>query len=113
MTLEADGLPARPFFTCNREGLTIVDTSQANAAMRSGAFEPWMVFEHGEGNVIDSVPRKVASWDRSRLAVECEGGTVHIDFEYGTARKTTAEGEFIYMGSIDERNEGMGYIPVS
>ena len=49
----------------------------------------------------------------SASAVECEGGTVHIDFEDGTARKVTADGEFVYMGSIDERNDGMGYIAVS
>lgn len=44
---------------------------------------------------------------------ECEGGMVHIDFAEGRAQKVTPQGEFVYLGTLEERNEGRGYIAVS
>ena len=113
MTTENEGLPARPFFNCTPEGLTILDAANASSLLRADSVEPWMVFTKGQGNMIDSTPRKLASRSGARIAVECEGGTVHIDFDAGSARKVTADGEFVYMGSVEERNDGMGYIAVS
>jgi hypothetical protein len=72
-----------------------------------------MNFKNGDGNVIDSVPKKVATREGQQITVECEGGTVHIDFAEGRARKVTPEGEFVYLGTLDERNDGMGYIAVA
>ena len=113
MTTENEGLPARPFFNCTPEGLTILDAANASSLLRAESMVPWMEFAKGQGNMIDSTPRKLASRDGDSIAVECDGCTVHIDFEAGTARKVTADGEFVYMGSIEERNDGMGYIAVS
>ena len=113
MTTENEGMPARPFFNCTPDGLTILDAANASSLLQADSMVPWMVFTKGQGNIIDSTPRRLASRSAERIAVECEGGTVHIDFEDGTARKVTADGEFVYMGSIDERNDGMGYIAVS
>ena len=113
MTLESDTLPAKPFFTCSPEGLVIVDGGQMNDPSRLAFIEPWMNFKNGESNVIDGVPRRVASWYGQQITVECESSTVHIDFGEGRARKVTPDGEFVYLGTLDERNDGMGYIAVS
>lgn len=113
MIPDTDGLPARPFFSCSPKGLSIVDGAQATSLLSAESIEPWIFFENGESNIIDSTPRKVASREGQQIAVECEGGTVHIDFEEGRARKVTPDGEYVYMGTLDERNEGMGYIAVS
>ena len=113
MTTENEGLPARPFFNCTAEGLTVLDAADANSLLRPESVVPWMVFMKGPGNMIDSTPRRAASRGGDRVEVECDDGTVHIDFEAGSARKVTADGEFVYMGSIEDRNDGMGYIAVS
>ena len=113
MTMELEGLPSKPYFNCTAEGLDILDTAEMKSSARLDAVEPWMRFELGDRNIIDSKPRKAASSKPGQVAVECEGGTVHIDFEDGRAKKVTAQGEFIYMGDLEDRNEGLGYIPVS
>lgn len=113
MTPEADALPAMPFFTCSPEGLVIVDGGQANNLSRPASIEPWMDFKNGGSNVIDATPRRVATWEGQQITVECEGSTVHLDFAQGRARKVTPEGEYVYLGTLDERNDGMGYMAVS
>jgi hypothetical protein len=113
MTLDPYSLPAKPFFNCNPEGFVIVDAGSAKDLLNSGSLEPWMEFKHGTNNVIDTVPRKVVSREGNEVTVECEGGTVRIDFAEGQARKVTAEGEFVYLGTLEERNEGRGYMAVS
>ena len=113
MSQDTDGLPTRPFFNCSPEGLFIVDGAQAKNLLSAESMEPWIIFENGESNIIDSTPQKVASREGQQIAVECEGGTVHIDFEEGRARKVTPDGEYVYSGTLDERNDGMGYISVS
>ena len=72
-----------------------------------------MDFKHGASNIIDTIPRKVVSWDRDQVVVKCDGGTVLIDFAEGQARKATNEGNFVYLGTLEERNEGRGYIAES
>jgi hypothetical protein len=113
MTGVAFGLPARPFFSCNSEGLAIVDAGQARDSFRSRSLEPWMYFKQGLDNVIDTIPRKIVGRDGDVITVECDGGTVVIDFAEGQARKITSEGEFVYLGTLEERNEGLGYLAVS
>lgn len=113
MTQEADALPARPFFTCSPEGLVIVDGGQANNLSRLESIDPWMDFKNGDSNVIDAIPRRVTTWEGQQITVECEDSTVHIDFAEGRARKFTQDGEYVYLGTLDERNDGMGYIAVS
>ncbi len=112
MTLDGAGLPAKPFFNCSPKGLSIVDAGSVSNPLQLGSLEPWMEFNHGEGNVIDTVPLKVVGRERGQVAVECEGGTVHIDFKEGRVRKVTPDGEFVYMGTVEERNEGRGYMAV-
>ena len=113
MTPDSRPLPTRPFFSCTPEEFVIVDASEAKGSLRDGSLKPWMSFSCGDGNIIDTVPRKVSSWHGDQVAVECEGGTVHIDFAEGSACKTTTQGEFVYMGTLEDRNDGRGYIPIS
>ena len=113
MTPAADALPKRPFFACSPEGLVIVDGGQANNLSRLESIEPWMSFKNGARKVLDATPRRVATWEGQQITVECEGSTVHIDFAEGRARKVTPEGEYVYLGTLDERNDGMGYIAVA
>ena len=113
MTMEIEGLPSRPFFSCTAEGLDILDQADMKGSARLDAIEPRIRFELGDRNIIDSRPRKAASSKPGQVTVECESGTVHIDFEDGRAKKVTAQGEFVYMGGLEDRNEGLGYIPVS
>lgn len=113
MTLEPIGLPAKPFFNCAPGEFIIVDAAAAGSALLQGTAEPWMSFKCGDGNVIDSPPRRVTERSGDRVSVECEGGTVQIDFAEGNARKTTPEGEFVYMGTLEDRNDGRGYLPTS
>ena len=113
MSQEEGTLPAKPFFSCTPDEFIIVDADAAKSALRTGSMVPWMTFERGDGNVIDSVPHKMATREEDMVAVECKGGTVYIDFAEGRARKVTSQGEFVYMGTLEERNDGRGYIPVS
>ena len=113
MTNKDQGLPSRPFFSCTPQELTIVDTDDARSSLGQGSIEPWMSFKVGQGNIIDTIPRRVESRRGDELTVECEDGLVHIDFSQGRARKTTPQGEFVYMGGLEERNDGRGYIPMS
>ncbi|MBI4282405.1 MAG: hypothetical protein HY672_02830 [Chloroflexi bacterium] len=48
MTLEADGLPVRPFFSCTPKGFVVVDAGNGKKMLGLGSLEPWMVFD-GEG----------------------------------------------------------------
>ena len=112
MTLDAYGLPPKPFFSCIPEGFVIVDVGEAAKLLSSGSLEPWMDFKHGVDNIIDTVTRKVVSREGDQITVECDGGTVRIDFAEGQARKVTIDGEFVYRGTLEERNEGRGYIAV-
>ncbi|MBF8267279.1 MAG: hypothetical protein HW388_787 [Dehalococcoidia bacterium] len=113
MTLENQDLPHRPFFSCTPQEFTIVDSQEAKDALRGGSIKPWMSFKVGQANIIDTRPRRVLSWHGNEVTVECDGGTVRLDFSEGSARKTTPHGQFVYRGGIEERNEGMGYMPLS
>lgn len=113
MTLEDQDLPRRPFFSCTPEGITIVDTDEAKSALRGGSIKPWMSFKVGQANIIDTIPLRVVSRQGNEIRVECEGGTVRIDFSEGRAWKSTPGGEFVYKGGLEERNEGKGYLRLS
>ncbi len=111
--VENEGLPKKVLFSCTEDEFVIVDAEEAKRTMGYGRTEPWMSFKRGPGNVIETTPKKVIHWQGDEVAVECEDGTVHIDFAEGTARKETSVKELRYMGGIDQRNDGLGYIAVS
>ncbi len=111
--IERDGLPKKVFFSCTPDEFVVVDVAAFGQSLKGDEIEPWMTFEKGPGNVIDSAPKKVASQQGDHVDVECEDGVVYIDFYEGTVRKETGGRAFIYKGTIDQRNGGLGYMPVS
>jgi len=111
--VENEGLPKKVLFSCTEEEFAIVDAEEAKRTMGYGRTEPWMSFKTAPGNVIETPPKQVVSNQNGVVGVECEDGTVYVDFAEGTARKETSVKEFRYMGGIDQRNDGLGYIAVS
>ena len=105
--------PARPFYSCDADGLTVIDQAEMPQLLRGGDVDPWLRLEAGPGNVIDGVPLKVETQEGARITVRCENGTIEIDFEEETARKTDADGRlYVYMGPLDEANAGNGWMPL-
>ena len=107
------GLPKKVFFSCTPEEFLVVDVEAAGQTLMKGEIQPWMAFENGPGNLIDSKPKKVVHRQGNDVGVECDEGTVYIDFFNGTARKESDSGNFIYKGTIDQRNGSLGYMPIS
>ena len=109
-----DPFPARPFFSCTDDEFAVVDQVTMAASLRGGRVEPWTTFRVGEGNVFESRPVRVLDSSAGRVRVECRDAEVLIDFEDGSARKTTRAGEqFIYMAGLDEADDGRGWLPVA
>ena len=111
--MEETSLPVHPFFSCDTHEFAIVDGEEVKHTVLSGPIEPWITFQSGPGNIFEGSPRQVVGRDGDKLSVECDDGTVHLDFDAGNARKSTPLGEFVYLGGIDERNDGKGYIPLA
>lgn len=109
-----DPFPARPFFSCSEDEFTVVDQADMAASLRGGRAGPWMTLRVGEGNVVDSPPERVVSHASGHVRLACRDAEVVIDFQDESARKTTAAGEeFVYMGGLDEANDGRGWLPVA
>ncbi|MBI4201437.1 MAG: hypothetical protein HY531_03990 [Chloroflexi bacterium] len=106
------GLPVRAVFDFGPDQFVILDGEQLRHSLRAGHPEPWMTFHCGAGNIFQGRPRRVTSRAGNLLSVECEDGIVHLDFDEGTATKDTPHGKLVYLGGIEEGNEGKGYIPL-
>ena len=108
-----EGMPSQVFFDCSPEGFNILDAASLKASFGRGSPEPWMSFKMGPGNVIETTPKKVVSNSDDVIGVECEDGVVYIDLYDSTAKKQKDGRQWRYMGGIDRRNDGLGYIPDS
>ena len=105
--------PVRPFYSCDADGLAVIDQDDMPQLLRGGAVDAWLRLEPGPGNVIDGVPLKVETQDGARVTVQCGTGTIEIDFEEETIRKTDADGRsYVYMGPLGEANAGNGWMPL-
>lgn len=104
-------LPEHPFYSCEEDCFLVADGSQMGTAAAILALEPLLKLMVGEGNIFERRPVTVLSKEGPQVSVECQGGeTVHIDFDALTASKTTADGEFLYRGGLEDGNDGMGYL---
>ncbi len=108
--LESNGLPKNVLFDCSTDAFEIYDAEEAKKTLGYGLTQPWLSFETGPSNVIETTPKRVVSHKDNAVGVECEDGTVFIDFYDGTATKETADKKWRYMGGIDRRNDGLGYL---
>jgi hypothetical protein len=105
--------PARPFYSCDDHGLAVIDQADMSQLLRGGNVDAWMRLETGPRNVIDGTPLKVEDQAGARVTVRCGTGTIEIDFEEETVKKTDENGRvYVYMGPLDEANEGNGWMPL-
>ena len=109
----SDGLPAQAFFDCKEDGFHVIDARDAKASILRGTPQPWISFLKGPKNVIETTPRRVISRQGDVVAVQCDDSVVYIDFNDGNAKKQYSGKTWLYMGGIDRRNDGLGYIPSS
>ncbi len=104
-------LPAKPFFSCDEDGFAVVDGALMGNALELGNIQPLLQLRVGEGNVFEQRPLKVAGREGDVVSVECEGGViVHLDFAELAARVQRTDGDYRYMGGLDEGNDGRGFL---
>lgn len=104
-------LPRRPFFSCEEAAFSVVDGAAMRQSLLGEGLSPVVTLRVGPGNVFERPPRRVVERRADVVGVQCEGDTVvYLDFENGSARKRTPQGEFLYKGGLDEGNDGKGYI---
>ena len=81
------------------------------ALLRGGTVEPWMRFQVGENNVLESRPVRIVSQRNNVIELECADATLTIDFVESLARKAEPGGEtYAYMGGLEDANSGLGWI---
>ena len=104
-------LPAKPFFSCDEDGFAVVDGAAMRNAGNIGSIEPMLMLRVGPNNLFEQRPRRVTDQDGRTVTVECDGGvTVHLDFGELAARVEGPAGEFVYLGGLDEGNDGRGFL---
>lgn len=104
-------LPRKPFFSCEEDGFSIVDAEQMRSSSGLLSIQPALKLLVGEGNIFENRPRKVRSHENGSVVVECDGDvTVVLDFEDLAARIMKPTGEFLYLGGIEQGNDGRGYM---
>ncbi len=104
-------MPARPFFTCEEDGFSIVDGALMRNTLALTSIEPVLKLHVGPGNVFEQRPLKLVGREGDVVKVECEGGiVVHLDFSEMLARIQGPTGDFLYMGGLEDGNEGMGFM---
>ena len=72
--------PNKPFYSCDANGLEVIDQADMSELLRGGEVEKWMRLETGPGNVIDGAPVKIENQQGARVSVQCETGTIEIEF---------------------------------
>ena len=104
-------LPQRPFFSCEDDGFSVIDGAEMQQSLRSGQVTPVLKLRIGPGNIFESRPRKVVDRSGLKVSVQCDDDiTVTLDFDAESARKKSPEGEFVYLGGIDEGDGGKGWM---
>lgn len=104
-------LPAKVFFSCEEDGFSIVDGATVRDMFELANIQPMLRLDVGVGNVFEQRPLKVTSHEGDLVSVECEGGAiVHLDFAEFNARVERSDGVYLYMGDLDEGNDGRGYL---
>jgi hypothetical protein len=104
-------LPQRPFFSCDDDGFSVIDAAEMQQSLRAGQVTPVLKLKIGPGNIFESRPRKVVNRSGFKVSVQCDDDiTVALDFDAESARKKSPEGEFVYLGGIDEGDDGKGWM---
>lgn len=104
-------LPARAFFSCEEDGFSVVDGALMRNTLALTSIEPALKLLVGPGNVFEHRPLKLLTREGDVVSVECEGETVvHLDFAEMLARVVRPDGEFLYMGGLEDGNAGMGFM---
>ena len=105
--------PSRPFLSCSKNELVIVDQTDMGAMLTGGNVVPWATFVVGPQNILESAPLQAVVSSNSVVLVECSNCTVEIDFEQETARRTVDGRMFAYMSDLTEANDAGGWITLS
>ena len=104
-------LPDRPYFSCEDSEFQVIDQADMAALLRGGTVVPWMKFQVGENNVLESRPVRIVSQLDNVIELECADATLTINFVESTARKAEPGGEtYAYMGGLEDANAGLGWI---
>lgn len=96
----------RLYYDLSSEGLAILEASE-----RGEGYKPMLVLLVGPGNVLEAPPQRAVSVRSGVLSVACaDGWVVLLDIAEGTARRKGPLGEEVYDGSLEEGNEGRGWV---
>ena len=104
-------LPAKPFFECQESSFSIMNAVDVQRNLLGGTVVPVISFSVAAGNIFETRPIKAINQSGLIVSVACAGDvTILLDFDSESARKVTQEGEFVYLGGIDEGNYGRGWL---
>ena len=104
-------LPMKVFFSCEEGGFSVVDGAAVRDMFDLTNIQPIFRLHVGPNNVLEQRPLKVANHDGDLVSIECEGGAiVHLNFAEFNARVERSDGEYLYMGGLDEGNDGKGFL---
>ena len=105
--------PQQPFFSCEETAFSVLDKEALRRDLLREGLVPVVTLQVGPNNIFEQPPRQVIEHHEAVVAILCDDGTtVYLDFDRGTAQKRTPEGEFRYMGDLEEGNGGKGFIRV-
>ena len=103
--------PTQPFFSCEINAFRVLDKATLRQNLLKGDITPLIEFRVGENNIFEQPPEKVVRHQEHFVTVQCQGETfIWLDFENGIAQKHDPNGVFRYMGSLEEGNNGKGFI---
>jgi hypothetical protein len=111
MAEEVFDLPAKAFFSCEQDGFSVADGSLMSTVAGIITIEPLLKLRVGSGNIFEQRPVRMIERVGDIVTVECESDvTVVLDFGEFAARVKRPDGEFYYMGALDEGNDGLGFM---